>query len=407
MPDTSHMQQQVRNSVTEVDYPKWNPKPLNDSTHSQGMLFAMPKPPDEHRWPAGYTPERKSAVSAAMADTEVHVAHHDAPRSGDLFLSSKAFFTPSEDDPNRGKWKREGSEIREAQAAHGRAMVTDTLARSTVPIEDMAKLPTIHVERLNSSLGNYSHPESGWSNTRGEMGQSLDDPASRTRGRITMDPRGSMVAGQDRTHQEHTLIHELGHHVDRQNNPEEYQRALAARPQGEAVSPALEGAAEGFAAKHHVPRRTAVDPSYASNASYTHLHGDPDFARRFEAVSGKTSVEAMGRDRESPTHGAQFHQQHLFGRPVDSAETGTEKDYGQWGFTNYSGAKESDLGTVTMGRGAPPQEQRMQPGFRPGDAEIVKGMRSGYKKYDAPESERKRVASTWNAQRPDETVRPN
>ena len=62
-----------------------------------------------------------------------------------------------------------------------------------------------------------------------------------------------MVAGQDRTHQEHTLIHELGHHVDQQNNPEEYQRALAARPQGEAVSPALEGAAEGFAAKHHVP----------------------------------------------------------------------------------------------------------------------------------------------------------
>ena len=44
----------------------------------------------------------------------------------------------------------------------------------------------------------------------------------------------------------------------------------------------------------------------------------------------------------------------------------------------------------------------MQPGFRPGDAEIVKGMRSGYKKYDAPESERKRVTSTWNAQRPDE-----
>src|SRR5262245_59971794 len=75
--------------VNLVDFPKWNPKPLNPKrsdiigpvdprynlsqfgSHSQGALFEMPKPAVEHQWAAhGYSPLRRAEVSAAFGVIE-------------------------------------------------------------------------------------------------------------------------------------------------------------------------------------------------------------------------------------------------------------------------------------------------------------------------------------------------
>ena len=378
------------------DFPKPEPKPLNGSQFSQGSLFNM-KPDAAHRWPAGYTPERKAAVASSLSD--VKVKKYDEQGRNDLFLSSKTFFTPDPGDPHRGTWARKSPEIIKAQETHARGAITDTLARSTVPIEDLKGMPTIHVEELPTSSGDYWRP--GLATTRSHMGEVVPDPKSEKRGRIRLDSEGR----SSRAWSEKTIIHELGHHVDYKRDPEAFESAPRDETYEGRASPLLEGAAEGYAARHHVPRRDEPDPSYASAASYTGYHGNPDFDRRFTEVSGKTPQEAMAGPTPPPVHmGPQFHQPHLFGRPAGTSETETEKDYGQWGYSNYTGERESDLGTIKVGRGAPPQEQRMQPGFKPGDSEMIAKMQRGMS-YEVPKDDQGRIGKLWNSRRPNDRLR--
>src|SRR5262245_59971792 len=75
--------------VNLVDFPMWNPKPMNRkrsdiigtvdaryniyqfASHRQGALVAMPKPAEEHQWAAhGYSPLRRAEVSAAFGVIE-------------------------------------------------------------------------------------------------------------------------------------------------------------------------------------------------------------------------------------------------------------------------------------------------------------------------------------------------
>jgi hypothetical protein len=101
--------------------------------------------------------------------------------------------------------------------------------------------------------------------------------------------------------------------------------------------------------------------------------------------------------------GPQFHEAHLFGRPVDSSVSGTQVEHGQWGYTNYTGDRESDLGTIKLGHGAPAEPQ-YQRGFHPGDTEAVQTLIQG-RGYSLETNQRKRVTKTWNERNPTNKVR--
>jgi hypothetical protein len=337
--------------VTFGDYTTPSPKPLNGKQFSQLSLFNI-KPEGPGRWPKGYTPERQAEVAAAIPAVEV--SHHNDPipnRPG-MFLSSKTHFTPSEDDPHQGTWAGTKESRRAAGDTHGRNMITETIARSSIPSEDLQALPTFHVQNLQGAGGDYGSPGFPANEMKSNrQGGYVPDPESMARGRIRIDPNAS------RAWNEHTLIHEIGHHVDYLRSPQEFEDApqvLTSR--GGIASPLLEGAAEGYAAAHHVPRRDAPDGSYAANASYKEFHGHPEFEDRFRDVSGKSVTEAMGPSPFSLGNrnmGQQFGgQARLFVRSADRSETEAPgyQDYGQHKL-RIDWDEGQDLDTIKLGRG--------------------------------------------------------
>jgi hypothetical protein len=336
--------------------------------YSQGALFNV-KPTAEHRWPRGYTPERQAEVAEAMRRTP-HEVILQKERPGSPYLAT-----------NTMNLKGVGwGQVMEQQAGRARRVHTDVLARSTVPVEHMQGLPDIHVHPMEPGVaGSYTHP-----------GQHLGEEAPR--GRIRLDP---MLEGGK------TLVHEIGHHIDYQTDPEAFVgRGYQRRPvhSGGTASPALEGAAEGYAQLHTVPRRGQErEPT-----SYEDFWRNPKFQERFYGVSGQLPRELESR-KEAPAGwnpSAPF-QQHLWMRAADISETNVQRDFGQWGTALEGGG---ELGTIRVGGGPPAPSERYRTGFLAGDEERVKNMRT-FRRHDVPKEHRQRVARVWNALHPTEPLR--
>jgi hypothetical protein len=359
-------------------------KPLNGKQFSQMGLFAPPKPSEEHRWPSGYTPERKAEVQQRIAGSKVTVDPQFKYRySSNVEGAGPQPFKERRDimaaRSRGGRSPLSQPRMARARGEHARGVVTDVLARSTAPLEQLGEIPNISVSARAKSGGWYSHP--------GRKGEK--------RGQINITPA-------PRAHTEHAIMHELGHHADYLANPTEFISRTYRNP-----NPALEGAAEGFAAGHHRLHPKAAEIPYSRMASYKYMHGNAVFEEHFQRVSGKTLGEAM--ETPKPEHlGQQFDpqapsQQHLFGRAADVTVTGTQREHGQWGYFHYPEGKEASLGTIKVGRGAP-SEPEMLPGFRKGDEEVVRDLQRGAF-WGHESATRQRVARAWNARNPKEPIR--
>lgn len=265
--------------VDLVDYPPMNPKPLNGSQFSQGTLWdsrAM-KPKPEHRWAAhGYSPERREQVREAIPLKNVGVTSKFY--QGDIFPAQREV----------------GGKLSNQKTATRNALV-DVVARSTAPIEDIARnTPKFKVGVFGSA---------------GQMRAKYDTVAQRpVQGEIRLNPYHLT-----RESAEHTVLHELGHHADFEADPVNFSRTARTEMFGGRGSPSLEGAAEGYAARHRVARRNEPPADYARTAAsgYTYMHGTPSFQHHFQRVSGQELGTAMGTNK--PTHmGEQFTQPSLF-----------------------------------------------------------------------------------------------
>ena len=386
--------------------PKYSQRSLiqheGETTGGSTMRTAA-KPTPEHRYPRGYTPERQSAVSSALSKAPVvskHHSHRDNPATkASPYLSSSEFFTP---DPSlgtmgsppqvRGNWKRTKEERHEVMSQQAHQAHVDAIARSTVPTEDLARMPSIHVESTGpGALGHYTSPGLG--------DLLVGDPHGEKHGRITIDPATTP------SEMGHTLIHELGHHLDYHADPVKFnqrgwdRKTVPGTIDGGVASPALEGYAEGYA-QRHVRNRGGETPPL----SYRGFVTEPEFAERYTEASGgmkaheHTTAQPKGY---SPIHNPNQFQAHLFVRRAEIAESRTNKDYGQWSLESHS---DEPLGTIKVGRGVP--SDTSAEGFEPGDADVVRSMQwSGSKQETDPKTKR-RVASAWNERYPNEPLDP-
>jgi hypothetical protein len=361
--------------VRLVDYPTPEPKPLNGKQFSQGALFNI-KPSAEHRWPRGYSPERRDAVAAAIDDTTVRVRHHENQHGTrkmepgtDTFLHSGTFFTPGEVE-HRGTWSKTGDDLQAEQAGQAKRALTDIVARSTVPQGHLRNLPTIHIENIAGAAGDYSMPDQN--TMRFESGLYVPDTESAIQGRIRIDPNG-------KPHQiAHTVLHELGHAVDYRDSPSAFKTRLNdqhATWGGSTASPKLEGFAEGYAHGHYVPsRQEAGTPLHVS---YEQFASNPEFRERFEKASGGMNVRDILHQRDQRTSaeldswaaerrrswGGDVQQPHLFSRDASRELADDEVDYGQHGYVDHSERdpewqEAKNIGTIRVGDGPPPSEQR-------------------------------------------------
>src|SRR6516162_1280245 len=102
--------------MAEIEYNP-TPKSLNGSEFSQLSLFNV-KPEPQHQWPRGYSPERMHAVAQHIPAEDIETYTHGELPSESPYLSSKKFFTPSEENPHRGKWSRSAHEVKQVQREH-------------------------------------------------------------------------------------------------------------------------------------------------------------------------------------------------------------------------------------------------------------------------------------------------
>jgi hypothetical protein len=362
-------------------------KPLNGAQFSQMGLFEQPKPSAEHRWPLGYTPERKAQVSQQLAGSKVTVEPQSKYVTSDVFKSrgeiAKASMTAGRGEPSAMRNAR-------ARSAHARGVLTDIIARSSAPIEDLRGAPGFEIRSTATRGGGYFSPHAG-------------KPA-----RIQINPARQGSQPRQRQRIEKTVMHELGHHADylRLGAGEFVSRSHQRIPTlGTWASPSLEGAAEGYAFGHHIARRGEEAEPYHKVASYTGFHSIPAFRERFEEISGTPLEAAMAK----PEHlGEQFDpkapsQPRLFGRAADVSMTSTQREHGQWGYFHHPEGKETPLGTIKVGRGAPETPEYL-PGFRPGDEEVVHDLQRGAF-WGHESATRERVAREWNKKNPKEPLR--
>ena len=368
--------------VNLVDLPGANPKPLNGAQFSQGTLWDPKalKPSAEHRWRAGYSPERKAEVSQALTG-DVKTAKSYRYGIGDQGV----FKYP--DEFGSGSPRRQSA----ARSTQARNAIVDVVARSTIPVEDLRNAPHFDLKSSGTAQGRYRSP-----GTMVKKRQGRYERVERERPIIDLDP-----SAHTRESMEHTIVHELGHHADFMDiGQHEFRRRFMGQSRG--VPVALEGAAEGYAAKHHVPRRSAPEGhSYADEASYKESQSHPVFQEHFARVAGKTVSEAMAKPQGHHMSEHQF-QPHLFGRNADQAETEIAADYGQWGYRNMSTKMESNLGTIRVGQGPPASAH--YPGFQSGDEEHIKALRQG-RFYDVPGGDRERIDEAWRRRHGNRPIR--
>ena len=272
-------------TVNLVDLPPMNPKPLNGAQFSQGTLWdprAM-KPSPEHRWAAhGYSPERREEVRQAIPTKNISTTSKFY--QGDIYPAQREV----------------GGKLANQKTAT-RNSIVDVVARSTVPIEDLAR----NTPKFKVGVWNYA----------GQMQSKYDTVAQRpVQGEIRLNPYHL-----SREAAEHTLLHELGHHADYESDPESFRRTAKTEMVRGQPSPSLEGAAEGYAAKHHVTRRNEKPADYSRTAAsgYRYLHSRSGFQEHFQRVSGRELGEAMGTNK--PAHmSEQFVQGKLFEGDADT-----------------------------------------------------------------------------------------
>lgn len=181
-----------------VDLPPMNPKPLNGQQFSQGTLwdqraynklFLSP----EHRWAAhGYSPERRDAIAAAIPNRGTMVGISPQHGGGELFGAYPEFARGGR-DPETGLRTRTVPPTRAKanQRTQARNAIVDTLARSTAPLEDILQnTPKFKIRG-------------------GELGRYRVRPFSRQKAIIQIHPEEGA-----RANTEHSILHEMGHHVD-------------------------------------------------------------------------------------------------------------------------------------------------------------------------------------------------
>ena len=320
-------------------------KPLNGSQFSQIPLFNM-KPTDEHRYPRGYTPERRDAVSKALGGPwEVDVHHHSGPGGGSKksdYVASSNFFAPKpEMGEHQGKWSRDNADVRKEQSKAAFRNITDVVARSSIPLSDLNPAPVFTVGKLNDASGQYARPQP-MMKRRDRNGKMGDDVQGSERGRIFLNPQTGSRAFRD-----NALIHELGHHADFQADPVAFKQRQGEGHVYDYTSPSLEGHAEGYAFGHSAQRRSSPsDPK--EHLTYQQHHNDKRFKDRFAAASGGTSIDdAKGLSKVQFPSTAR--QSRLFERHAPSWATDAAPDYGQ--FPLVHGGTSEPIDTIKVGRG--------------------------------------------------------
>jgi hypothetical protein len=282
--------------VNLVDLPPMNPKPLRPGQVSQGTLWdsRSMKPSPEHQWAAhGYSPERRDAIAAAIPKVGV---------SSSFSYPGGSTGVPYTGEVTGGVYPAIGQVggKRKNQVAATRNSVVDILARSTAPLGDIVNAtPDIKVQPMARAAGQHRTKMRGWE----------DEPFVRE---IKLHPGGGPA--RTRAQVEHTVLHEFGHNVDFERD----RKAFTTNARFNL--PAVEGFAEGYAAKHRVGRRNEPPVPYSGVAAYKSMHGRSSFGENFERASGRSLPQAMGAQKHL---GEQWSQGKLF---TGSSETGFVKD---------------------------------------------------------------------------------
>lgn len=238
---------------------------MKDKPGSQGTLFQVKDKGllnPQQRWPRGYTPERRDEIAGALKDTVImdRVSH-----------------------PVRSRDPEDWEQGRYARYPHAEARVVDTLARSTVPASDIQGLERIHDKPHTGHLATY------W-------------PAKKEMAVTMFGSRPTSTGRSLKEEGEHSLIHELGHHVDKAHTGEterHMQQGVAAKveyatPGGpEAVRSGLaEGVADNYYVEHfrgrgrkrervtqgHYETNFAPDEIRRKYPGYTHVRPTPEFS---------------------------------------------------------------------------------------------------------------------------------
>ena len=225
---------------------------------SQGTLFQVQDKSllnPAQRWPKGYTPERQAEISGALRNAEIQ--------------STTRTYPPQSD-------------------SHVRARLVDTIARSTVPAEDLHGLSRIHDQPAPG------HDASYWPAIR-TMGVHMFKPVS---GDVDFADLPKKV--EPNTEGEKNLIHELGHHHDQVNR---VTVGLVNNDKDLLYTPgARDDAAEAVA-----------DNYYVEHARGRGRAGERPTQGRYEESGGAQYMPAYRKIRPAPQHmGPQFQQGELW-----------------------------------------------------------------------------------------------
>lgn len=224
-----------------------------------GKLFKDPKPIAKHRWPRGFTPERKQEVQQALPPIKV-----DRSR------------------PGRGPHQGEIT-----------SRITEDVARSTMPAEHLTGLGAIGVSSLlrgGTAHGVYREtavPEKhqyGYVPIR-KVEMAWGEQNSR-RPDAEIIPRSREEFGS-------TLIHELGHHVSYTANPNAPQREATRTPSG--ISGWEEAKADDYRVQHYRqdPRAARKRPLNIESTTYS--------GRGIDPPGYQESRQVLGQQFEEPT----------------------------------------------------------------------------------------------------------
>lgn len=196
----------------------------------QGKLFSDPKPIDVHRYPRGYAPERMAEIRAAP--TEISVL------------------------PKRSQATTDPFQVRQIQ---------ESIARSTTPASDLESLSRIKAGVKSIGGGQYTSREV---KLRGAP------PKGKTYNfrKKSFKDRGFDFGQQS---DEHTLMHELGHHRSQYVERTPHSRYATAEEQGQ-------------------------DEAYADANMIDRFRPDPRWARRGQLTDMSTHYERMVAKGKAP-----------------------------------------------------------------------------------------------------------
>jgi len=247
---------------------------LNQSANSQGTLFRGGKPVDAHRYPRGFTPKRQQQVRNLLAGMDVSGPH-------DVAFANKGKSVTTFD-----KFPR---------------LVQDTISRSKIPLSNLNGLTGI------SPLPDWVAGEGTWAQyhpkTRNVLLRFPDEAA---------DAAPQSSDSEVRARVEQSLVHELGHHVDRmtditkriQQNPASPLGTSSRYPNfGRTAYAFGEGIADEFMVNNYVPDRRDpyYDPeehTYRGRGAVTPEASDPYERGRAQARTSLEFPEPASRKQE-------------------------------------------------------------------------------------------------------------